>query len=103
MQVQVPVIANSECRSMYRKIGDDATAIQFSERVMCAGIRAGTGTCTGDSGGPLMLPLREPNGTFPYYQIGLVSYAEGCARKNLPTVYTNIPYHIDWIQKKIQE
>lgn len=41
MQVQVPVIANSDCRKMYRAIGDDATAIQFSERVMCAGIRQG--------------------------------------------------------------
>lgn len=49
-----------------------------------------------------MLPILS-NGTFPYYQIGLVSYAEGCARKNLPTVYTNIPYHIDWISEKIQE
>lgn len=56
MQVQVPVIANADCRKMYRKIGDDATAIQFSERVMCAGIREGEGTCTGDSGTLSTLP-----------------------------------------------
>lgn len=50
-----------------------------------------------------MLPLRGAHGNFPYYQIGLVSYAEGCARENLPTVYTSTQYHADWIQKTIEE
>lgn len=102
LELQVPVIDNNDCRNYYKKIGDDATALQFSDRVICAGIHRGKSTCTGDSGGPLVLPIAD-NGTFPYYLIGLVSYAEGCARRNLPTVYTNIPYHIDWIQEKIKE
>lgn len=102
LQLQVPVVSNKDCRDFYRKNGDDATAIQFGERVLCAGhLAGGKSTCTGDSGGPLMLPIQD-NGKFPFYQIGLVSYAEGCARKNLPTVYTNIGYHIDWIQKKLK-
>lgn len=96
------MIANKDCRNYYKKIGDDATAVQFGELVLCAGIQAGKSTCTGDSGGPLMLPIAD-NGKFPYYQIGLISYAEGCARQNLPTVYTNVSRHIDWIQKKIKE
>lgn len=101
MQLQVPVIDNAACRQMYRKIGDDATPIQFSERVLCAGFEEGKSTCTGDSGGPLMLPLAA-GGKFPFYQIGLVSYAEGCARKNVPTVYTSIQFHMDWIKKYIK-
>ena len=50
MQVQVPVISNENCRKLYKRIGDDATDIQFSNRVMCAGIYGGESTCTGDSG-----------------------------------------------------
>lgn len=102
LQLQVPVVSNKDCREFYRKNGDDATPIQFGERILCAGGTAGKSTCTGDSGGPLMIPIQE-NGKFPFYQIGLISYAEGCARKNLPTVYTSVSYHIDWIQKKLKE
>lgn len=76
LELQVPVIDNEDCRNYYKKIGDAATAFQFGERILCAGIHRGKSTCTGDSGGPLMLPIQD-NGTFPYYMIGLVSYAEG--------------------------
>lgn len=30
-----------------------------------------------------MLPIHQ-NGAFPFYQIGVISHSEGCARENIP-------------------
>lgn len=49
-----------------------------------------------------MLPV-EKSGNFSFYQVGVVSYAIGCGRKNLPTVYTRVQAHIDWIEESIEE
>lgn len=51
----------------------------FNERVICAGIpEGGKDSCQGDSGGPLMLPIfNKEHKTFPFYQIGVVSYGVG--------------------------
>lgn len=57
---------------------------------------------SGDSGGPMMLPEYE-NGRFPYYQIGINSYGLGCARPNIPGVYTNVRQFIDWIKSKLEQ
>lgn len=57
---------------------------------------------TGDSGGPLMAP-QIVNGQPNYYQIGIVSYGIGCARTDVPGVYTRVQTFVDWIQQKIAE
>lgn len=105
MQVQVPVIKNEDCKKNYRRYsthfqfrGD----IQFDDRVVCAGyIVGGKDSCQGDSGGPLMLPIQGSNGTFPFYQIGIISWADGCAQPNLPGINTNIQYYASWINEKL--
>ncbi|KAJ6625696.1 Serine protease 30, partial [Pseudolycoriella hygida] len=56
----------------------------------------------GDSGGPLMAPQTLRGKTY-YYQIGIVSYGIGCARANVPGVYTRVQSFADWIQEKIAE
>lgn len=100
-QVQLPIIKNSECKRKYKSLGLFQKDIQFSDIVLCAGYAAGgKDTCKGDSGGPLMLPEHK-NGRFPYYQIGLNSYGLGCARPNVPGVYTNIREYVDWINAKL--
>lgn len=76
MQVQVPVSTNEKCKKNYEKIGVKED-VQFDEKVLCAGFDAGgQDSCSGDSGGPLMLPI-ENNGKFPFYQIGIISWGEG--------------------------
>lgn len=75
MHVQVPIVKNEICRELYRKIGQMDMECQFDDRVICAGfMEGGKDSCQGDSGGPLMLPVAGPNGTFPFYQIGIVSW-----------------------------
>lgn len=75
----------------------------FSDRIMCAGIHYNEGTCQGDSGGPLMLPIAGSDGNFAFYQLGIVAYAEGCARMHLPTVYTRVQRFMEWIEESIEE
>ncbi|MCL4169577.1 UNVERIFIED_CONTAM: hypothetical protein GTU68_016251, partial [Idotea baltica] len=47
----------------------------------------------GDSGSPLTLSIGGKR-----HLIGLVSWGIGCARNNLPGVYTRIAYFAKWIR-----
>lgn len=103
MQTQVPVIDNKLCKENYKRIGKLLSDAQFDNGVICAGFpNGGPSSCLGDSGGPLMIPIFE-NGTFPFYQIGIVSHGVGCGKPNKPAVYVNIANYIDWIKKKVDE
>lgn len=105
-QLQVPIIANSECKKKYQKVGSFYKDVQFSKRVICAGGFGGKGFWLGDSGGPLMLPIHQ-NGTFlnefPFYQIGIVNYSYGCVREDVPQVFSSVQYHMNWIRMKLQK
>lgn len=74
-QIQLPVVPNEKCKEGLRKYRE--TDFSFSDIILCAGFsESGKGdTCTGDSGGPMMLP-QFINGKFPYYQIGIVSWGK---------------------------
>lgn len=74
-QVQLPVVPNAKCKDVLGRYREKD--ISFSDIVLCAGVsQGGQDTCTGDSGGPMMLPEYR-NGKFPYFQIGLVSWGLG--------------------------
>nr|QHB21583.1 venom S1 protease 6 [Platymeris rhadamanthus] len=55
-------------------------------------------SCTGDSGGPLM--LRDPE-TNRFTLVGVTSYGSFCG--NTPAVNTEVGYFVPWIQKVIAE
>ncbi len=64
----------------------------FDEIHICAGYpQGGKDSCGGDSGGPLVDAVNTN------LQYGIVSFGIGCARPNLPGVYTRISSYIDWI------
>lgn len=102
-ELQLPVIPNTECRGLYSKMSKVFSDKQFDDAVLCAGVvEGGKDSCQGDSGGPLMFPQRSGN-NFYFYQIGIVSYGIGCARAEVPGVYTRVTHFVDWIQEKVAE
>ncbi|XP_022218221.2 thrombin-like enzyme collinein-1 isoform X2 [Drosophila obscura] len=65
----------------------------FKDEMMCAGNLEDDqdeNPCAGDTGSPLLL-----NGTV----YGIVSYRIGCGSKSLPSVYTNVFAHLEWIDE----
>jgi secreted trypsin-like serine protease len=95
LEVQVPIITNPKCATAYDSIfsGPD----RISERQLCAGYdEGGKDSCQGDSGGPLMMRIKGR-----VYQLGIVSYGNGCARAGYPGVYTKVAWFSYWIGYQI--
>jgi secreted trypsin-like serine protease len=88
-EVAVPVIANTQCKSMprYERVTDN---------MICAGLVAGSkDSCQGDSGGPLFQKIEDQ-----WVEVGLVSWGIGCARPNAPGVYTRLGNYLGWMFEK---
>lgn len=87
--VQAPFVDNVNCNRSYPG--------SITADMICAGFpRGGRATCQGDSGGPLVHRLGNRT-----VQIGIVSWARGCARPNAPTVYARVPYFARWIRENL--
>lgn len=101
-QLQVPVIDTQICRDLHLKDGVDKIKadIMINEHIICAGGFRHKGFFQGDSGGPLMLPIHQ-NESFPFYQIGIVSFSWGFARDKVPGVYTRVQYYAEWIKEQL--
>uniref|UniRef100_A0A8C9S3E0 Plasminogen activator n=1 Tax=Scleropages formosus TaxID=113540 RepID=A0A8C9S3E0_SCLFO len=66
--------------------------------MLCAGDTRGLDdACKGDSGGPLVCP-REGRLTL----VGLISWGDGCGKKDTPGVYTHVTKYVEWISSKMQ-
>uniref|UniRef100_A0A1A9WLK5 CLIP domain-containing serine protease n=1 Tax=Glossina brevipalpis TaxID=37001 RepID=A0A1A9WLK5_9MUSC len=102
-ELQIPIFDNEVCRVRYEQQKRFFTENQFDEATICAGVLSGgKDTCQGDSGGPLMMP--EPyKDSVRYYLIGVVSYGIGCARPEIPGVYSSTQHFMDWIIEKIAD
>jgi secreted trypsin-like serine protease len=84
-EVSVPVVSSRECHSAY----DGITSTMF-----CAGLKeGGKDSCTGDSGGPLMVQRGKQ-----WQQIGIVSFGDGCAVAGKYGVYTRVAMFNQWIR-----
>lgn len=65
----------------------------------CAGdITGQSDTCDGDSGGPAMVTYLHPvSNTWRWFQVGIISWGNGCAIEGEAGYYTKVSAYIDWI------
>lgn len=89
-KAEIRLINQSECN---RVMNNELTA-----NMICAGfLSGGIDACQGDSGGPLSSV--EVNGS-RVYLAGIVSWGDGCARRDKPGVYTRVTMLRDWIKQQ---
>ncbi|XP_051530639.1 testisin-like [Myxocyprinus asiaticus] len=89
-EVEVPVIGNRQCNCLY-EVGT------ITDNMICAGLlEGGKDSCQGDSGGPM---VNRQNTV--WIQSGIVSFGKGCARPNLPGVYTRVSRYQEWISSHV--
>lgn len=85
LKVSVPIVSESVCKQSY---GDLIKSYNI-----CAGYKdGGKDSCSGDSGGPLMV-----NYNGGYLVAGIVSWGRGCALPDYYGVYTRISRYEDWL------
>ncbi|XP_026189279.1 suppressor of tumorigenicity 14 protein homolog isoform X2 [Mastacembelus armatus] len=88
-KAEVRIINGTVCKSL---LGDEIT-----DHMLCAGVlKGGVDACQGDSGGPLS--VTGPSGRV--FLAGVVSWGDGCGRRNKPGVYTRITKYRGWIKEK---
>ncbi|MCP4701746.1 MAG: serine protease [Gammaproteobacteria bacterium] len=92
-QVSVPVVSNELCNKPESYNGD------ITSNMLCAGYaEGGKDACIGDSGGPLMAAGEAEDG---WYQAGIISFGEGCARPDYYGVYSRVQVFKDFIAGNI--
>ncbi|XP_034426287.1 transmembrane protease serine 9-like isoform X2 [Hippoglossus hippoglossus] len=90
-EVEVPVLGNRQCNCL-NGVGT------VTDNMICAGVLAGgKDSCQGDSGGPMV----NKQGSV-WVQSGVVSFGFGCARPNLPGVYSRVSRYQSWINSIIR-
>uniref|UniRef100_A0AAG5DA17 Phenoloxidase-activating factor 2 n=1 Tax=Anopheles atroparvus TaxID=41427 RepID=A0AAG5DA17_ANOAO len=91
-EVNLPIWTNGECRVKY----GPAAPGGIIDTMLCAG-QAAKDSCSGDSGGPLMVNDGR------WTQVGVVSWGIGCGKGQYPGVYTRVTSFLPWIKKNIND
>ena len=97
-EVTVKVTDPKVCRQIYRQAF--AVVVELGPEILCAGhSEGGRDACQGDSGGPLVSSSSSSEGEDTSFTlVGVVSAGIGCARRDVPGLYTDVVSHMQWIQ-----
>ncbi|XP_048886035.1 prothrombin [Brienomyrus brachyistius] len=94
-QIHLPIVEQDTCRT--------STNIPITDNMFCAGYKPEASTrgdaCEGDSGGPFVMKNPDDN---RWYQIGIVSWGEGCDRDGKYGFYTHVFRMMRWLKKVIE-
>ncbi|XP_064095521.1 clotting factor B-like isoform X2 [Macrobrachium nipponense] len=97
-KVELEVLSLTKCREWIEELLGRYYPLR--ETQLCAGLEEGLkDSCTGDSGGPLLLKNAENQRV----AIGVVSTGFGCGRPRQPGVYTRVSKFLEWIIDTIKE
>ncbi|NXN99183.1 PROC protein, partial [Rhinopomastus cyanomelas] len=89
--IEIPVVPRDECARAMRSA--------ISDNMLCAGsLGDRRDSCSGDSGGPMVTKYGDT-----WFLVGLVSWGEGCGRKDKFGVYTKVSQYLEWIQGHIDK
>uniref|UniRef100_A0A8C8DN93 Prothrombin n=1 Tax=Oryzias sinensis TaxID=183150 RepID=A0A8C8DN93_9TELE len=95
-QIHLPIVDQETCRQ--------STSVRVTDNMFCAGFKPDDSqrgdACEGDSGGPFV--MKHP-GENRWYQIGIVSWGEGCDRDGKYGFYTHLFRMGRWIKKVIEK
>ncbi|XP_053355742.1 ST14 transmembrane serine protease matriptase a [Clarias gariepinus] len=91
------VLQKAEVRIINSTVCDTLMKGQLTSRMTCAGVlTGGVDACQGDSGGP----MTSSNLAGRTFLAGVVSWGDGCARRNKPGIYTTVPKFRAWIKEQ---
>ncbi|KAM9302116.1 prothrombin [Gastrophryne carolinensis] len=95
-QINLPLVDQERCKA--------STRIKVTDNMFCAGYKPEDSkrgdACEGDSGGPFV--MKDPISN-RWYQMGIVSWGEGCDRDNKYGFYTHVHRLRKWIMKTIEQ
>ncbi|KAK2850911.1 hypothetical protein Q5P01_007187 [Channa striata] len=91
-KAEVRIINGTVCKSLLEE--------EMTAGMLCAGVlKGGVDACQGDSGGPLSVTSI----TGRVFLAGVVSWGDGCGRRNKPGVYTRVTKYRSWIKEESGE
>ncbi|KAJ8402921.1 hypothetical protein AAFF_G00362350 [Aldrovandia affinis] len=95
-QIHLPIVEQATCRA--------STSIRITDNMFCAGFKPEDSisgdACEGDSGGPFVMKSPDDN---RWYQVGIVSWGEGCDRPGKYGFYTHLFRMRRWMRKVIEK
>lgn len=95
-QIHLPIVDQDICRN--------STSVIITDNMFCAGYKpedsARGDACEGDSGGPFV--MKSPTDK-RWYQVGIVSWGEGCDRDGKYGFYTHLFRMRRWMRKVIDK